>query len=323
MGNPAVCPLTPLPPTVMSVPIAFRVTSAGRGCDTSTQETHSCDDVHMCTQPIHTHIHTHTQARRWMMYAGLHTRWQPKNTRVRTHLQLTQQTFAAKDALTQVTTLRRNVGQCWNHSTEEGRAGGLQTRKVCQRWHQQKQYYRAERCSWFGLLTANKAHYPLSMQFYSYTKNESLSFDECLKDTHNYPEMRVFIILWSLKPNAKRRVSSKEPFVLFAIMLHYWWLRMSPSVRNSSETCGFFFFFSSGGKAASLQPPTTTTTTSSSHETSKRGHTETSSPFWHCPPTSRSSNYSSYKTSTLLLVKPQYNNTTKHFKETTHISRGK
>lgn len=74
-------------------------------------------------------------------------------------------------------------------------------------------------------------------------QNESLSFDECLKDTHNYPEMRVFIILWSLKPNAKRRVSSKEPLVLFAIMLHYGWLHMSPSVRKSSATCGLFFFF--------------------------------------------------------------------------------
>lgn len=86
-------------------------------------------------------------------------------------------------------------------------------------------------------------------------QNESLSFDECLKDTHNYPEMRVFIILWSLKPNAKRQVSSKEPLVLFAIMLHYGWLHMSPSVRKSSATCGLFFFFFSGGKAASLHPP--------------------------------------------------------------------
>lgn len=150
-------------------------------------------------------------------------------------------------------------------------------------------------------------------------QNESLSFDECLKDTHNYPEMRVFIILWSLKPNAKRQVSSKEPLVLFAIMLHYGWLHMSPSVRKSSATCGLFFFFFLRWKSCLASPPTTTT----SHETSKHGHTETSSPFWHCPPTSRSSNYSSYKTSTLLLVKPQYNNTTKHFKETTHISRGK
>lgn len=58
MGNPAVCPLTPLPPAVMSVPIAFRVTSAGRGCDTNTQETHSCDDVHMCT---HTYTHIGAQ----------------------------------------------------------------------------------------------------------------------------------------------------------------------------------------------------------------------------------------------------------------------
>lgn len=166
----------------------------------------------------------------------------------------------------------------------------------------------------------------LSAQFYTYTPNGGLSCDECLKDTHNYREMRVFIILPSPKPNAKRAGLVKRTLVLFAIMLHYASLHMSPSVREKFSHSRVFSPVEKLPRftpAPPCPPPPTTTTITTTHTTSKRGHTETSSPFWQCPPTSRSSNYSSYKTSTLLLVKPQYNNTTKHFKETTHISREK
>lgn len=55
---------------------------------------------------------------------------------------------------------------------------------------------------------------------------------------------------------------------------------------------------------------------SSPMRTSKQGHSETSSPFWHCPPTSRSSNYSlytrhqHYNSSNHCVITPQ-----RHFKE--------
>ena len=58
-------------------------------------------------------------------------------------------------------------------------------------------------------------------------------------------------------------------------------------------------------------------------ETSKHGHVGTSSAFCHCSASSRSSNYSLQKISTLLPPRPRYNNTTKLFKETSCITRGK
>lgn len=155
----------------------------------------------------------------------------------------------------------------------------------------------------------------LSVQFCTDTPKWKL---KCLKDTHNYPEMRVFIISWLLKPNAKWLVSSKE--LLFYLPLCFIVVSYACPCVSNKKFRNLWVFSPVEKLPRSAPPPPPHPPT---HETSKHGHTETSSPFWHCPPTSRSSNYSSYKTSTLLLVKPQYNNTTKHFKETTHISREK
>lgn len=76
---------------------------------------------------------------------------------------------------------------------------------------------------------------------------------------------------------------------------------------QGSATCGQFW---------NLPPPPTNLPPSSPMKTSKQGHSETSSPFWHCPPTSRSSNYSlytrhqHYNSSNHCVITPQ-----RHFKE--------
>lgn len=134
-----------------------------------------------------------------------------KNTRGRTHVNspsFDSTTFAAKDALTQVTALRRNVGQCWNYGTEEEELVDYKHRKPARDGTNKNSIIM--QCSAAGLVywVQTKPIIPLCAVLHIH-QNESLSFDECLKDTHNYPEMRVFIILWLLKPNAKRLVSSK------------------------------------------------------------------------------------------------------------------
>lgn len=81
--------------------------------------------------------------------------------------------------------------------------------------------------------------------------------------------------------------------------------------KKCAATCGYFLVW----KSCSTCPRHPSLVEHQSTAT-----VQTSSPFWHRHATSGSSNYSSYKKSTLLLVKPRYNNTTKHFKETTQIS---
>lgn len=105
-------------------------------------------------------------------------------------------------------------------------------------------------CSAAGLVYSvqTKPIIPLSAVLHIH-QNESLSFDECLKDTHNYPEMRVFIILWLLKPNAKWLVSSKE--LLFYLPLCFIMVTRVP-VTKSSATCGYFLLWKSC--LASLTP---------------------------------------------------------------------
>lgn len=167
-------------------------------------------------------------------------------------------------------------------------------------------------CSWFGLLCANKAHYPSQCSFIHTHPNESLSFKECLKDTLNYTATRLFSILWLLKPNVKWLFSVKEQLFyspLCSIRVSYLCPCLSDEVQH---LVGIFCC----EKAALLHFPQPM-----KHQS--MATLKLQAPFWHCPPTSRSSNYSSYKTSTLLLVKPLYNNTTKHFKEATQISREK
>ena len=108
-----------------------------------------------------------------------------------------------------------------------------------------------------------------------------------------------------------RATRFKKIGCLVFIMCHYFLLFLC--VRNSSSRCGY-----SEGKLcrwSATHPPTP--------ETSKHGHIGTSSAFCHCSPSSRSSNYSLQKTSTLLPPRPRYNNTTKLFKETSRITRGK
>lgn len=200
-----------------------------------------------------THVRVHT--RRWthaLMYAAPHTCWQPK-THTHTHKHTSswlnnihsQGRFRSGHCITQKW---RTVLKLLHRG---GRAGGLQTEKVSQRWHQQKQYYHAVQCSWFGLLSANKDHYPSQCSFTHIHQNESLSFDECLRDTHNYLEMRQFIILWLLKPNAKWLVSSKEQLfylLLCFIMVSYSCPCLSDKVQ---QLVGIF----SCGKAALPHPP--------------------------------------------------------------------
>lgn len=118
--------------------------------------------------------------------------------------------------------------------------------------------------------------------------------------------MRLFIFLLLLKPNAKWLDSPKEQLFYLPLLWLVAHARLSDRVQ---QFVGHFLPWKNW-----LAP---------THEHQSMATLKFQAHFGIGPPTFRSSNYSSYKTSTLLLVKPQYNNTTKHFKEATHISREK
>lgn len=150
-------------------------------------------------------------------------------------------------------------------------------------------------------------HYPSQCSFHTYTKMKAYNF-KCLKYTHNYFDMRLYLFYcddWSQTINFCC-VQKNSCF----ICLHCGLSLMPLSIRQSSVTSGYFLLWKNW---LSLCP----------WNIKARPHWKLQAHFGIGPPTFRSSNYSSYKTSTLLLVKPQYNNTTKHFKEATHISREK
>lgn len=157
MGYPAACLLTRLPLRVMSVPIVSAAPlqdESALSTDTNTQ------NVHSQTPRAMTHTCSHARAQ-MDPCAGLHTRSEPE-----THPYAHEHTSSwLNNTRSQG---RFHSGHCitqkWRTVLKllqrRGRAVGLQIQKLCQGWHQQKQYYHAVQCSWFGLLSANKDHYP-------------------------------------------------------------------------------------------------------------------------------------------------------------------
>lgn len=169
MGYPAACTLTPLPPTAMSAPAVPQTppqAEAVEGCNTKYASRH------LMQWHIHVHLPLHKGAH-VLTYAEPHTWWRAsRHLRSSSHLCTRSQPRTLR---LQVAALRRNVGQRWNHCAEDGggRAGGLQMQRVCQRWHQQKQYYHAVQCSWFWFTECKQSPLCLSARFYTWSIMEA------------------------------------------------------------------------------------------------------------------------------------------------------
>lgn len=173
-----------------------------------------------------------------------------------TPLELTQQ-HSQPRTLWLVAALRRTVGRCWNDSTEEEEL--VDHKYMCS-----------------ARDGTNKSSVTMQCSVTSFTRlrvvlnqNESLSFDECLK-THINTLREFFFLLW---------LSLNCYFICHYVYFDYIPCPVEKLLCLTPHT--------------TLHPQPPTHNPLLTHETSKHGHTETSSPFWHCPPTSRSSNYSS------------------------------
>ena len=147
------------------------------------------------------------------------------------HLQLTQPLSQPKGHYDSGHCITWKCGTTLKLHYRGQRASGLQMHRACQRWHSPKQCYHAVQCSWLWVYwEQSKAYYPS----FTHKPEWELIFDQCSK----IDIMRVFIILWLLKANAKW-----PAFVSFAIKHHYGELLMSLSGRKGSVTSGGFLLW--------------------------------------------------------------------------------
>lgn len=160
-------------------------------------------------------------------------------------------TFAAKDTLTRVTALRRNVGQCWNYSSEEGELVDYKYREPARDGPNKNSIIMQCSAAGFGLLSANKAHYP-SLCCFTHTPEWKLIIWWVSKDTHNYPEMRSFIIWWLAMPNATWLESNG------CFICHYVSLWLAAHVPVWKEKFSNLWVFSPVEKLLCLTPPNPT-----------------------------------------------------------------